>query len=258
MAKPAASRRSLPTPVLLLFGVLTTACATPSPRPSSTALAGLDSVATTGDGVRAPIVAATRAERPARNSDGVTARLFGGGGFLLATSLRSGDAGAIANGDASFDFGWMAGGAVGYRFANDWSVDLEMTYRTNDVDRITAPGVSIDQGDFSSLGVLANVRYYLPTDMPLRPYVGVGVGWIEEIDIDLGASDAENSFSTSGVGAQALIGAEYALTDRLSLDVEGRYFRSFADDFDSENAAGIRYDADYDRFEALFGLTWRF
>lgn len=189
---------------------------------------------------------------------GLTARLFGGAGFLRDTNLTSNDAGAIQDGDASFDVGWMGGGAVGYRFHDSWSADLEMTYRTNNLDRVTAAGTTVDDGDFSSLSVLTNLRYHLPVAGPLRPYVGVGAGWIEEIDIDLETLSSETGYSASGVGAQLLLGAEYALSDRLSLDVEGRYFRSFADRFDSEDGPAITYDADYDRFEVVFGLSWRF
>jgi opacity protein-like surface antigen len=191
-------------------------------------------------------------------SPGVTARLVGGLGYLLDTDLRGTGPGATADGSASFDAGWQAGGAVGYRFNDTWSADIEMMYRNNEIDQVASSSPAIDGGDFASLALMTNVRYYLPIGGPLRTYVGLGVGWLEEIDIDLASGGSENGFSTSGFGAQALLGAEYPLTDRLWVDLEGRYFRSFAGKFEGEEGASGRYDADYDRVEMFVGLTWRF
>lgn len=256
--------RSLHIVALLLPLAFVGACKSTAPTPAPTA----DNEALRAAAIEestATIAGAAIASgpRPADSSaspqrTGLTARLFGGAGFLRDTNLTSDDAGAIQNGDASFDVGWMGGGALGYRFHDSWSADVEMTYRTNNLDRVTAAGTTVDDGDFSSLSVLTNLRYHLPVAGPLRPYVGAGAGWIEEIDIDLETLSSETGYSASGVGAQLLLGAEYALSDRLSLDVEGRYFRSFADSFDSEDGPAITYDADYDRFEVVFGLSWRF
>jgi len=182
----------------------------------------------------------------------------GGLGYLLDTDLRGTGAGAIADGSASFDAGWQAGGSLGYRFNDTWSADLEMMYRSNEIDRVSSSGPTVDGGDFASLAVMTNVRYYLPIGGPLRPYVGLGVGWLEEIDIDLASGGSESGFSSSGFGAQALLGAEYPLSNRLWVDVEGRYFRSFAGKLGGEDGASARYDADYDRVEIFAGLTWRF
>ncbi|MDA0374030.1 MAG: outer membrane beta-barrel protein [Planctomycetota bacterium] len=190
-------------------------------------------------------------------------RVDAGLGAVLDTEVERTDASGASNlGDAAFDSGWMTGTALGYRFSDRWSADLEFTYRTNDVDRIRpvgATGLDAASGDFASGALMANVRYHFPSESRLRPYVGLGAGLVEEIDIDVDLAGVENSYSDSGFGVQAMLGVEYALDDSWSLSGEARYFRAL--DFEGSGegpSAGGRASADYDHFGVLLGLTYRF
>jgi opacity protein-like surface antigen len=190
-------------------------------------------------------------------------RVDAGLGFLADTAVeRTNALGSTSQGDGAFSPGWLTGAALGYRFDDRWSADVEFTYRTNDIDELSASGaggLAAREGDFASAALMVNGRYHFESEGALRPFVGLGLGVIEEIDIDLELGGAENSYSDSGFGIQAMLGLDYQFADSWSLSGELRYFRAF--DFEGTGeglSAGGTARADYDHLGLLLGLTYRF
>ncbi|MCU0867280.1 MAG: porin family protein [Planctomycetes bacterium] len=235
--------RLLTTSLLLMA-----ACTAPGARPTW---------ATTG----APSSTASDANAaPNRDDeDGKRAyvRATGGLSLLPSTDLESGDVGALQQADASFDPGFAYTFGAGYRVADDWSMEVELGYRTNPIDRVRNTGPTITEGDFASLGFFANARYHLPVTGSLQPYVGLGLGLLQEIDIDLGGG-TEVDYSDSALAIQAILGVDYRFSSRWALQLEGRYLQSFGQDLAAESGSGITYDADYQPFSVLLGLSWSF
>lgn len=194
---------------------------------------------------------------PAFDSPRAYLRATGGLSLLPSTSLDSSDAGALDDADASFDPGFAYTFGGGYRVAKDWSIEAELGYRTNPIDRVRNAGPDVTGGDFASLGFFANGIYRLPVEGRLRPYFGLGLGLLEEIDIDLGAG-SDVDYSDSAFAGQAIVGIDYQLSSRWSVQIEGRYLQSFGQDLTAESGSGIRYDADYQPISLLLGLTWSF
>ena len=234
-----------PTTLLLL----TTSCAAPGNRTApNPALA---------DSPVQPTALAAVQQQPQDAPPRAYLRLNGGLSVLPSTNLDSSDAGALQQAEASFDPGFGYNFAGGYRITDDWAVELEIGYRTNPVDEVRSTGPTITDGDFSSLGFFANGIYRVPVEGRLRPYVGLGLGLIEEIDIDIG-SGSDVDYSDSAVAIQAIAGLDYALSSRWSLQLEGRYMQSFGQDLAAESGSGISYEADYQPLSLLLGVSWSF
>jgi opacity protein-like surface antigen len=233
--------------LLLASSLFLAGCAAPAARGTWTTAASPSTAA------QQPSVAPTSESTSPR----AYLRATGGLSLLPGTDLESGDAGALQQADASFDPGFAYTFGGGYRVADDWSLEVELGYRTNPIDRVRSTGSSINEGDFASLGFFANARYHLPVETRLRPYVGLGLGLLEEIDIDLGGgTDAD--YSDSAVAIQAIVGVDYAISSRWAVSLEGRYLQSFGQDLAAESGSGITYDADYRPLSVLLGLSWSF
>lgn len=162
-----------------------------------------------------------------------------------------------------YESGLAYSGAVGVRFLDDFSAEIELTYRRTTLSRYRSGNqLSADEGDFASLIFMANVYYRFDTGGPLRPYVGFGLGFVEEIDLDLELTPGvESGFDDNGFAYQAMVGVEYAFDFGLFLFAEGRFFRATAFELRGENGSGsgaTRVEADYTGFEARFGLGFRF
>lgn len=137
-----------------------------------------------------------------------------------------------------FDSGYGLGIAVG-REIPQWSnsnvgtrIELELSYRNNDVDRLNftgnGPGSEINtSGDISSTSLFANVLFDFKQQGRFTPYAGLGFG-VQRTNFDLvygpgvRISDSDNSFAL-----QAIAGVSYDLNDSTALTFDARYGRAF-------------------------------
>lgn len=185
-------------------------------------------------------------------ADGIVDRLYielqAGGGWLYGNDVVIDDDGTELESDVDFDLGLIGGGAVGIDIDENWRAELEYMYRSNDVDDFGGSEIDADSGDFASVAIMANAEYRFGTsDQAFRPYVGAGLGLIEEIDFDVEGGDDAGEFSDRGAFAfQLMAGADYSLNDSWSLGAELRYF----------DAGSVKLDGDGDRdLEADYRLT---
>jgi opacity protein-like surface antigen len=170
---------------------------------------------------------------------------------------RGGGAFPGADGDGQYDSGWAAGLGLGYRYANGWSAEIDWEYRTNDVDKVRFPGrPSIDDGDLASSIVYLNGYYSLGSPgARFRPYVGAGLGWVQEIDLDLGST----SYSSDGdIAWQLMGGVETALAAGWRMQGELRYSRVAGVDLDREGGRGRLTDLDYEAWTLGVGVIYDF
>jgi opacity protein-like surface antigen len=191
-------------------------------------------------------------------TDGVTFRLFGGGSFLGDDTAKLSGTGS---GSVSFDPGFAFGGAVGYELTPNISAELELVYRSAGVSRFGNPALGTG-GDYASLAVMANVSYQLDgwavgRGQRLRPFAGVGVGVIEEIDFDLKGGNSPREFSDSGrLALQARGGLNWELTRNWIASTELRVFSAGTPKL--SGTGGRTLEAGYQTIDLLLGLTYRF
>ena len=161
--------------------------------------------------------------------------------------------------DIQTDSGFLAGIEFGYQVSKQVRVGLQWEYRTNDSDTVIDGGTTFS-GNLASNIFYLNGYYDFAIDGGFTPYVGAGLGYIQEIDIDLETGDLESSYSGDGeVGFQFIAGVSYPLSKRLNVNVEARYANFSGIDFEGEeNAIGTVSDIDYSPYSLAVGISYRF
>jgi outer membrane autotransporter protein len=165
-----------------------------------------------------------------------------------------------SSGDVELDGGYAAGLGLAYRYNDRWSAELAWEFRSHDSEVDLDNGERYDDGNYASSTFWLNGFYHLARRGRWQPYIGAGVGYIEEIDIDLDRSgESERSFSDDGdVAWQAFAGVDYELNERWDLQAEVRY--SYLDDvnLDEEGGSGRLSGLDYDPVTFQLGVVYRF
>ncbi len=150
--------------------------------------------------------------------------------------------------------GWMASASVGYAWRNRVRLELEFAYRDNGVDSLANVAA---EGDTRLLTGMVNALYTLPTPGPVAPFFGVGVG-AGHLELDslrpLGTTSVDDS--NTGLALQAIGGIEYAVTDKLGLNLSYRYLYLPSLDLTAANGAGVT--AAYESHAVMVGLRWSF
>jgi opacity protein-like surface antigen len=197
-----------------------------------------------------------------RTDSGWYGRAWGGFSALPDTSGTVEDfapAAMMDSVDVSTDGGFAAGAAVGYRYGPSIGVEVAWEYRTNDSDTTFASGPRFSDGNYASNTFFLNGTYYFNGRGAWEPYIGAGLAWIQEVDIDFEGVGPEQSFSGDGdVGIQVFVGTNYRLSERWSAQGELRYGRIGGIDLEGENVSGSISGFDYEPFTAQLGLRYHF
>ncbi|MEM6484932.1 MAG: OmpW family outer membrane protein [Pseudomonadota bacterium] len=155
--------------------------------------------------------------------------------------------------------GFAAGTGVGYRFTDNFAAELAWEYRSNDSEVDFDSGASFDDGNYASSTFFLNGYYYLPSRGAWEPYLGLGLAWAQEIDIDLEGNGPEQSFSGDGdVGIQVFAGVSYRINPNWSAQGELRYGRITGLDLKGEGNPGTISDFDYEPLTLQIGLKYEF
>ncbi len=196
----------------------------------------------------------------ARDTAGRYVNLYAGSSSLSSTTLtESRTSGGTASGNTSFDTGVGFGGAFGYRYGNGWAAEVAWDFRRHGIKQI---GASPVDGDFASNTFFVNGYYRFAKWGDIRPFVGAGLGWTQEIDIDINRGGRELSYSRSGAAAvQVMFGGELDLSAKWSLVGDVRLMRVSTGSFKAEEpAAGgaISGDVKYRPVSINLGVSYRF
>lgn len=152
---------------------------------------------------------------------GLSLTLLGGTSQISDPSTTFG----AARGRLSLGGGSAYGGSVAWRFAPSWRLEGEVVYRNNDVDRTAVAGLDPNPGDadYASVALMANLLWDVGRwpvgPVTLRPYVGVGIGRLQELDTDLKIGGQPVEFSGSGRAHQFLAGLEWDYRSRWTAGV---------------------------------------
>ena len=180
---------------------------------------------------------------------------------------------------------WAAFARLGYRFDQNWRVELEGGYRQNEIESIIRPSAGIPSGvcnvipasgacnapdgDLKSASLMMNVLFdFGNADSALRPFIGLGAG-VNRVDtsfigtfggnrtVGVGADDSSTKLAAQGIAGLAL-----ALGDRAHLDLTYRYLVSnmeFNTFVSSAPAAIGPYQGRYDDSHTVtLGLRYAF
>jgi outer membrane protein OmpA-like peptidoglycan-associated protein len=174
----------------------------------------------------------------------------GAGGLNLArdSDLES----AAFNTEAEFDLGWLALGTFGYEYGHGLRTEIELGYRANDLDQVGGAGAT---GDATVWSGMVNVVYDFDVDWPVRPYVGAGLGAGRvKADGISPVSTTRIDDTDTAFAYQAMVGVEWAMTDRLHLNAGYRYFA--VPDLEFRAASGANVDSEYSAHGVTLGLRF--
>lgn len=154
----------------------------------------------------------------------------------------------VTGGSFQFDDGYVIQGAVGYDTGDITSygkfrVEAEIGYAENDHDSVTAGGVTVNaNGQLEQTSYMVNGYIDFVPGGTLRPYLGVGLGFV----------DGDQSISVGGLAAsgsgtefayRGLAGVSWHFDENWALDL-GYRLTAWEANGDVENHAfvsGIRY-----------------
>lgn len=186
------------------------------------------------------------------------------GQSLLGEDAFFADAAGLPVGDAEVDYdtGFTSGFAFGYRPTPRWRIETEYLYRTDELSSAEfSDGTLFEDGDFSSVTLSLNAYYSFrlwtssTSDQTVDFYVGAGLGWIQEVDIDLERDGQEVEFETDDTGFQWMLGLDWQFSERWSGVFE---FRSFAaSDVEMRGETGL-VRSDYTPVNLILALGYRF
>ena len=134
-------------------------------------------------------------------------------------------------------------------------------YRRNEMDDITLPGVGAStEGDFASLSLGASALYdfNLFGNEDVTSFVGAGVVFVQEIDIDFEVGGQETSFETDDIGFQVQFGARYDFGERWFLDARVRYLALSGVELEFRSDTSRIIKADYAPLTVSAGIGYRF
>jgi len=139
-----------------------------------------------------------------------------------------GNAGLGSGVKASFGAGLGLGGDIGFRYGNGWAAELEWNWRRHELASLRRAGTAVagvTEGDFASNIIFVNgLRRFTLASERVVPYVGVGLGWVQEIDIRAGSKD--RAWSDGGKYAlQVIGGAEIPIGNLWKLTTDVRMLR---------------------------------
>jgi len=216
----------------------------------------------------------------------VAAAIFAVAGFFASTSEAADDSGFYARGwvglsgigtddltatveglqvtaDTDFSAGFTGGGAFGYRYNKNLRAEVDINYRSAENDEVRVPATeitpeqTITDGNFASLTFGVNGIYEFPNGSKWTPYVGGGLAWVQEVDIDFEDESGEVEFEGDEFGFTVLGGVRWQPTDGpWFFDAEFRYMGVGEVDLDGGENGTVT--ADYDPWSLNVGFGFRF
>jgi opacity protein-like surface antigen len=166
---------------------------------------------------------------------------------------------SFPSGEASLDTGGVVGLAAGYRFNRNFAADLDYLYRSNDIDKIKGKGGATvaDGGDLASVAIMANGYYYFDFAESWSPYIGLGVGFLQEIDsdVELTGRNSQKDLEDQVFAWQAMVGAELPIDESWRFYGEGRFMSAPSPDLSNSNGS---YSVDYNNLSLILGIGYQF
>lgn len=98
----------------------------------------------------------------------------------------------------------------------------------------------------------------LPSNPDLDLYAGIGLVYLQEIDIDFEAGGRETSFETDDIAFQLKFGGRYDLSDRWFIEGGAAYLAASGIEMEFPADRSQTIESDYNHWSASLGIGWRF
>lgn len=150
-----------------------------------------------------------------------------------------------------FDTGWALAATFGYAMQG-WRMEVEVAWRSNDMDQIT--GAPLSTGSLDELTGMYNMTYQLPLGDGIGIAIGGGAGidWatIDTLDVD----DSDVNFAYQGIAQLNL-----AVSDSTELTLAYRYLHVLDPHFEERTDPGVvlRFE-DFSKHAVTLGVRYTF
>jgi OmpA-OmpF porin, OOP family len=165
----------------------------------------------------------------------------------------------------NFDVGWLAGASAGYEWPLGLALEEEFTFRESHLDRVATTGGSLfTGGDAHSYSIMTNGYYRWHNSTPFTPYIGGGVGEstvvLNNLRPNFGTGTGTFGGDDAVFGYQGIGGVSYAISPRLSVATEYRYFATLRPGFEADagSANKVKVAPDYSSHNVLLRLNYNF
>lgn len=161
--------------------------------------------------------------------------------------------------EGEFNNGTLFMVTLGKDWTDNWATELDWFYRTNDLDTLTAGNTVLTGGDLASTNLYLSVTYTFDGILgsAWRPYAGLGLGAMQEIDIDINDLPGEEFQTKWETGFQWLVGIKWEYADNWAGFLEGRAVSGGTQTLDS-SLDGRPLEIGYDGWSLIAGLKWSF
>ena len=154
--------------------------------------------------------------------------------------------------------GFATGLGLGYQYNPNLAVEIFWEYRTNDSDSQLVDN-TIYSGNYASNVFYLNGYYYFDSESDWSTYVGAGIGWVQEIDLDWEVGSMEESYSSDGDSSfQVFAGTQYKLTEQWDFQLELRYGNASSINMNNEISDIPLNGLDYKTTTVQLGFVYNF
>jgi len=200
-----------------------------------------------------------------------------------ALNTALGTLGVGQTGTIDFDYGWVGVLSLGYAFGNGVRVEVEGSYRDNDVNGINGfNGIAAPRnqsGSVNTWAVMANAFYDFNLGWNLGgvgivPYIGGGIGYAQQNfdSVQISSPTTNRGIRIDGDDGnfawQLIAGAAFPIESvpGLAFTAEGRYFSTLSNDVDATFSPGPgtavaqkgAVSVDNNNWSLLVGLRYTF
>lgn len=194
-------------------------------------------------------------------ADRLYLKVFGGLHGLADGDITQGG----ISGEGSYGSGSIFGAGLGKEFTQNWALEAEFFYRSNDLDSVSAGGLAgSTEGDFASTNLMLNGVYTFTRDDgsgrwgKFTPFVGAGLGVLQEADVDAKVGGLEREYDDNWIfAAQVFAGVTYEVNATWSVFWETRYHHAGEIELKSSGAVAP-VKADYNGLSGLVGVRYTF
>ena len=170
----------------------------------------------------------------------------------IGFGIRSDSKYTGGSGQFDNDPAFVVNGAVGMEVKQNIRVEGEIGYHRNGADRTTTS----QDFNFSMISFMANGYFDIPTQSPIKPYVGGGLG----VGLAGASEDTLDTSDSDLVGAlQLMVGVGYDISPKATLTFGYRYFMTTDPDFFLNVQSGPDFfETEFDSHDFLFGARFKF
>ncbi len=167
-------------------------------------------------------------DRRSDPNEGIYLRVGAGGSFMPALNGSFVSGSQVIQQTSTFDHGWDADAAMGYRFWTHYRAELSGGYFYNAMKSNYSGTTNgqLQDGHGKAYFAFVNGYYNFETKTKFEPYLGLGVGYVRRRYMwELINSDPANTFDAThaSIGFQGLAGLSYYFTPQWAMSLDYHY-----------------------------------